>query len=885
MRFRQVEAVAFGPLADQRLEFAPGMNVFGGPNESGKSSWQAAVYAALCGRRRGRGRAPEEEQEFEQLHKPWDGNRWEVRCLVEMDDGRRIELRHELNERVKCAAIDTTTGADLSASIMYDGAPDGSRLLGLNRQIMRPTLFVGQADILAVVDGSGSLQECMQRAASAGGGDATARKALAALAKFEENSIGGERARTKPLLMARQACDTTAGELAEARRHHEEYRQRARELDEALARVEALEVERQRVEIQRARAELAQVEERLGKIRPLAGDFAAGPPPEPAKQSRAVAAVTQALAEWRAVPAPSGVLEGPSTQELEAELGGLPDLPQGDLTPAAEVEAAYQTLTGARRDLQAVREAEGPEVVPAVVEGTTPTELRELAGALDRQAGASRSARRSSRPVGLAAIAGLVLAVVGAVVLVVGPALVGGTLIAVGALAALGSGLLLLVRREVSSQLPAEADAEVVFRRLRQLGVPADPAELRRVANELDRFLGAGVEGERRIARLRQLETQASTAAVALAGLLNQRGEAVSAEDPDGSYTRYREACRERQSRAALASRRSLLERQLGMRRQQEEQWTSGLQRISNAEARLRVAAAAAGLSAEGSTDELALRLDEWSTVTEQQAAAGLAAWKGYQELQGLLDGRSAADWEERAEAIRQQLAAAGPSPEPERGPSRAPEQLENELQAARAYANQLKGSLNNMKAGLADLAALEEAAGRAEQEVKRVESLAAVVRKTVGYLSRAEESVHRTIAPKLKAAIESWLPAITMGRYQEATVDPQDLTVRVRARGGDLRLATALSHGTAEQIYLLLRVALAEHLVTNGESAPLILDDVTIQSDAARSTAILELLHELSRDRQIIFFSQEDDVALWSEANLLPPNDRFQRLEALAPR
>ena len=53
--------------------------------------------------------------------------------------------------------------------------------------------------------------------------------------------------------------------------------------------------------------------------------------------------VTQALAAWRATAASAPPPEGPSAQELEAELAGLPTMPQGDLTPAAEVEEAYQT--------------------------------------------------------------------------------------------------------------------------------------------------------------------------------------------------------------------------------------------------------------------------------------------------------------------------------------------------------------------------------------------------------------------------------------------------------------------------------------------------------------------------------------------------------------
>lgn len=97
------------------------------------------------------------------------------------------------------------------------------------------------------------------------------------------------------------------------------------------------------------------------------------------------------------------------------------------------------------------------------------------------------------------------------------------------------------------------------------------------------------------------------------------------------------------------------------------------------------------------------------------------------------------------------------------------------------------------------------------------------------------------------------------------------NLQVRVRAAGGTWREATRLSHGTAEQIYLLLRVAMAEHLVTTGEPILLLLDDPTVQADRQRTEAIMGVLHRLSADRQIIVFSQEDEVHAWARASLPP--------------
>ena len=89
MRFRRVVATRFGPFIDEEIEPADGMTVVYGQNESGKSTWHAAVYAALCGVRRGRGQPRTDDREFEERHRPWDGDSWRVGCVVHLDDRRK----------------------------------------------------------------------------------------------------------------------------------------------------------------------------------------------------------------------------------------------------------------------------------------------------------------------------------------------------------------------------------------------------------------------------------------------------------------------------------------------------------------------------------------------------------------------------------------------------------------------------------------------------------------------------------------------------------------------------------------------------------------------------------------------------------------------------
>ena len=76
MRFESITAHDFGPFHEQSLlDLAPGMNVIYGPNEAGKSSWHAALYAGLCGIRRARG-IRSEDKDFAERHKPWDNPNW-----------------------------------------------------------------------------------------------------------------------------------------------------------------------------------------------------------------------------------------------------------------------------------------------------------------------------------------------------------------------------------------------------------------------------------------------------------------------------------------------------------------------------------------------------------------------------------------------------------------------------------------------------------------------------------------------------------------------------------------------------------------------------------------------------------------------------------------
>src|SRR5919204_550613 len=220
MRLRDVTLTAFGAFSGRALPLAPGLNVVFGPNEAGKSTVHAALYAGLCGHRRGRG-VDADQRAFRDRYRPWEGRGWSVAATVELADGRVIELHHDLDGKASSRAIDVALGRDVTDEIRFEGAPDASRWLGLDRRAFLATACVRQADVVSVTEQPGLLSEHLQRAAATAGTDATAAAALERIDQHLREQVGQDRAHsTKPLRRAIDAEAAAPARLARARQPH-----------------------------------------------------------------------------------------------------------------------------------------------------------------------------------------------------------------------------------------------------------------------------------------------------------------------------------------------------------------------------------------------------------------------------------------------------------------------------------------------------------------------------------------------------------------------------------------------------------------------------------------------------------------------------------------
>lgn len=108
---------------------------------------------------------------------------------------------------------------------------------------------------------------------------------------------------------------------------------------------------------------------------------------------------------------------------------------------------------------------------------------------------------------------------------------------------------------------------------------------------------------------------------------------------------------------------------------------------------------------------------------------------------------------------------------------------------------------------------------------------------------------------PEVMQAAEKWFNLLTCGQYTRVFAPIDEATVTVERKDEGRFLPEELSQGTKEQLYLALRIALAE-AYRSQEVFPLIIDDVFVNFDDERKRAAAEAIKKLSSRRQVLLFT-----------------------------
>jgi uncharacterized protein YhaN len=918
MRLERCEIGGFGRLRDVEVEFHPRLTVILGENESGKSTMQRALRAALYGLDAGGpGRATDRSDWARWT--PWSGTAYSIALSYALDGGRRLRVARRLEQREHTCQVQEIGGGDVTAEVRVGRVvTPGLVHLGIDEAVFCASACVAEDGLrLGAADTPGAraaeVQEAIERLADSG--EATsAAQALAAI-NDATTRVGSERRSGSPLGRAINRLRQLDVQVDDARRRlwllaSEEERLRALDAQAEAADQRRLDAERrwllgrlaamaaQRADAEAMAAELAQVaaevEGTVGLANvPLEAE-------EPVILLSAEVQETRRSADEARARADAAAASLADVRRRRVEIAaGVRALGR---TPAVDVDAAAEaveidrtlaaTLAGRRRgdELAAAmgrRDALRREIAATGIAGVSAAGV-EAAIELVATARGGHTSRVAKFGATLALLAG---AVVGAVAGASHHGLIALVAAAITVVAAL---VIIGVDRLVAG------DAEHARRRLGRLcpGVAVDDEGLERLAARLPGLRALFAELQREELRVETLAADTEEADRRIAGLasralalaarcgLDAMDAPTTGSSAEGTVRAILDAISA--SSGIIRRRDELLAEDADLvRRERDLAWVADEAdqrgRVADASlAHLRRVLGAAGIEPSSRvTDDV---------VVFREACAGRrrhdVALRRLRELQrrGTVSGDLTSLTRLRTE-LESRLASRGGDPADVAGaqPLAQPDlqdlesQAEHARQAAVAAstaATALRARLGEMRGNIPALADLEDERAACTAARDRGLDQLAALRRAAELIEQATKSIHHDLAPRLASSVADRLALITEGRYSAVNVDAAHFDVSLLGRDRpDLVPLELLSHGTRDQVSLLLRLALAEVLSAGGEPVPLLLDEPLLSADPQRRETALQFLWNLSATNQVVL-STSDPTLVASLAQVCDGED-----------
>jgi DNA repair exonuclease SbcCD ATPase subunit len=217
----------------------------------------------------------------------------------------------------------------------------------------------------------------------------------------------------------------------------------------------------------------------------------------------------------------------------------------------------------------------------------------------------------------------------------------------------------------------------------------------------------------------------------------------------------------------------------------------------------------------------------------------------------------------------RDALAAAGIAPAETFGRALRDEvnakiaELERAMRDAELATATLTVELKLGENAIPDLAPIEEDVERLRAELEHLETFDRALALAGATVSRLTHEAHQTFARRLETYAAEALHKVTGGRYSEIRIDPTTFVLRARApETGQIIDLEGLSAGTRDQVYLIVRIAMARIFAEGLELPPLLLDDPFAYWDDTRIDRCIPIIAHNAFDAQTILFTASPELA-----------------------
>ena len=184
---------------------------------------------------------------------------------------------------------------------------------------------------------------------------------------------------------------------------------------------------------------------------------------------------------------------------------------------------------------------------------------------------------------------------------------------------------------------------------------------------------------------------------------------------------------------------------------------------------------------------------------------------------------------------------------------------LSRALTAKRSQVEQLSTQIATLRGRLSaigDPLVLSSSLTVLQEEYEAVQGEYEAITIALEALRDADREIQTRFSPELGRVAARYMSAVTGGRYEDVLIN-RDFSARTRTKGDAVaRDAEYLSAGTLDLMYLAVRLAVCELALPDGEPCPLILDDALVNLDETRFKQAIELLRQISKQRQVILFT-----------------------------
>ena len=182
-------------------------------------------------------------------------------------------------------------------------------------------------------------------------------------------------------------------------------------------------------------------------------------------------------------------------------------------------------------------------------------------------------------------------------------------------------------------------------------------------------------------------------------------------------------------------------------------------------------------------------------------------------------------------------------------------------VQAEQHRLQQMLGQAQGLSGGLGSEDRLKKELENLQHRIEKLQTHYDALVLAQETLDQAALELQRQFAPRISKRAAQLLNQLTDGRYDRLSLD-QDMNLHAGAGGEDtLHPWIWRSEGTIDQLYLALRLAVAEELTP---TAPLVLDDALVRFDEKRLDQAMQILSQTAIHRQVILFSCQNREKSW---------------------